>query len=364
MKVAFRTDASLVIGSGHIMRCLTLADALREQGAKCVFLSRDHVGHLHSTVVARGYPLLSLGPVDEVRRTGDASDYSAWLGVDAQRDAADTLARLAGEAVDWLVVDHYGLDARWESTVKSACGRLLVVDDLANRDHAADALLDQNLGKTDGDYLRWVSGSCILMTGPRFALLRPEFMDLRPASLSRRSQGRLRKLLVTMGGVDLDNATGAVLDALSVGQHEVGLKVTVVLGTNAPWRDKVINQAATMPFETEVLVDVKHMAQLMHDSDLAIGAAGSTSWERCCLGLPSLQLVLANNQRPIATALGNVGAAYLLERTDLIADMHRILNQLAADPALLVRMSQAAAAVADGRGAKRVVQFLRERVSA
>lgn len=360
MKVAFRADASLTIGTGHVMRCLTLADALRAHGADSVFLSRDHAGHLHQAVEARGYPLLSLGAVDPAPGRESATGYAHWLGVDLQRDADDTRARLAGLSVDWLVVDHYGLDARWEHALRPACGRIMAVDDLANRDHAVDALLDQNLGKTAADYKTRVPAPCSLMIGPRYALLRPEFAALRAESLSRRSQGQVRKLLVTMGGVDLDDATGAVLEALQAWGPPADLEVTVVMGPSAPWRDKVIERARRLQFPTEVLVNVHHMGTLMRNADLAIGAAGSTSWERCCLGLPTLQLVLAENQRPIANALSQAGAAHLLERAGLEAGLRQVMGQLVQNPALLLRMSTAAAHVADGQGTERVVQHLKE----
>lgn len=360
MKVAFRADASLTIGTGHVMRCLTLADALRGHGADCVFLSRDHAGHLHQLVEARGYPLLSLGAVDTVIGREGVSGYANWLGVDPQRDADDTVARIAGLSVDWMVVDHYGLDDLWEHALRPTCGRIMAIDDLANRDHVVDVLLDQNLGKIPADYEDRVPASCQLMLGPRYALLRPEFAALRTASLSRRQEGRPRKLLVTMGGVDLENATGAVLEALNAWGPSANLHVTIVMGPSAPWRDKVIHQTRCLSFPTEVLVNVQVMGDLMCNADLAIGAAGSTSWERCCLGLPTLQIVLAENQRLIANALSQAGAAHLLERAGLGVSLAKAMDQLVRDPALLLRMSTAAAILVDGQGTERIAQYLKE----
>lgn len=364
MKVAFRADASLAIGMGHVMRCLTLADALRERGVECLFLSRDHKGHMHSIVEARGYPLLSLGGTDPALSQETGVDYAHWLGVDMQADADDTRDRMAGMFADWLVVDHYGLDARWEQSLRPYCGRIMAIDDLANRDHAVNALLDQNLGKLEADYSARVSRSCTLMMGPHYALLRPEFAALRAESLSRRCQGRLRKLLITMGGVDLEDVTGRVLEALEGWGLSAGLEVTVVMGPHAPWRDKVAEQTRHLPFPTEVLVNVRHMETLMRDADLAIGAAGSTSWERCCMGLPALQFVLAENQRPIARELNQAGAALEIERESLADGLHQAMNQLAHNPAMVVQMSAAAARVTDGQGADRVARFIKDGVKA
>lgn len=360
MKVAFRADASLIIGTGHIMRCLTLADTLRTHGADCFFLSRDHVGHLHRLVEARGYPLLNLGKVGSTASRKDTTEYVNWLGVDPQRDADDTLDRIGSLSIDWMIVDHYSLDALWEHALRTKCSRIMAVDDLANRDHAVDALLDQNLGKVPADYNAKVPSTCRLMLGPSYALLRPEFSTLRTESLSRRHKGQLHSLLISMGGVDLDNTTGTGLEALDAWRHSANLDVTVIMGPNAPWCNEVIHQTRYLSFPTRVLANVQSMGKLMLDADLAIGAAGSTSWERCCLGLPTLQLVLAENQRPIANALSQAGAAHLLEHTSLEMDLVMEIDQLARDPALLLRMSSAAAKLVDGQGAERVARYLKE----
>jgi UDP-2,4-diacetamido-2,4,6-trideoxy-beta-L-altropyranose hydrolase len=342
------------------MRCLTLADALRKRGVNPVFLSRNHAGHLHQVVKARGYQLLNLGETEPVLNQQSEMNYEQWLGVELEVDADDTRARLISLSVDWLIVDHYSLDARWEESLRPYCKRIMAIDDLANRDHSVDVLLDHNLGKTTADYDTKVPTSCTLMVGPRYALLRPEFAALRSKSLLRRSQGSLRKLLITMGGVDLEDATGRVLEALKSWRLSADLEVTVIMGLNAPWRDQIVERARHFPFPTEVLINVHHMETLMCNVDLAIGAAGTTSWERCCLGLPTLQLVLAENQRPIADALSQAGAALQLKDDSLVEGLHRVMNQLAYDSSLLVRMSAAAANVTDGHGAERVAQFIKE----
>lgn len=360
MKVAFRADASLTIGMGHIVRCLALADALRKRGANCIFLSRNHSGHLHQLVKACGYPLISFGESGRAFRQTAESNYESWLGVDFQKDAKDTRAKVRKLSLDWLVVDHYGLDARWEDSLRPYCERILAIDDLANRNHNVDVLLDQNLGKTAADYKGKVPTSCTLMMGPRYALLRPEFAKLRAQSLSNRNQSRLKKILVTMGGVDLGDATSRVLEGLRSWVPSTEFEVTVVLGPTAPWRDQVRERAQHLPFPTKLFVNASHMAKLMCNSDIAIGAAGSASWERCCLGLPTLQLVLAENQRPIAEALREAGAALQLESDTLSESLHRTMSQLNQDPELLIRMSRSAGQVTDGEGAERVARFITE----
>jgi len=361
VRVAFRADASLDIGSGHVMRCLSLAEGLRARGAECVFLARKHQGHLNALVQARGYEARSLGGADAPVTTtrGDAAlDYSRWLGVDARQDAEDTLAQIRSSPVDWLVVDHYSLDAEWERGVMSACTKLLAIDDLANRPHQCDALLDQNLGKSQDDYDGLTPDSCIRLIGPGFALLRAEFAKLRPESLARRVHGGCRRLLVSMGGVDRDDTTSEILDALKHCDLPEDSRVTVVMGPNAPWRDRVKSLAEDMPFSTPVLANVSNMAELMRDADLAIGAAGTTSWERCCLGLPTIQLVLADNQRSIAEALSDAGAAFLVKRAGLAIGVRSFLTKVSKCDDLLLKMSRAAAQVTDGNGVGRVVSHL------
>jgi UDP-2,4-diacetamido-2,4,6-trideoxy-beta-L-altropyranose hydrolase len=358
VKVALRTDASLTIGSGHVMRCLALADALRRRGADCLFLSRSHPGHLHQEVKARGYPVMDLGGAAAMSTAHATLDYPHWLGVDWEVDAADTKKAIERLPIEWLVVDHYGLDFQWEQALRHSCRKLMAIDDLANRDHHVDALLDQNLGKTAKDYEDRVPDASVLMIGPMFSLLRPNFKALRPKSLAQRGPRSPKRILVTMGGVDKDNATGRMLTALATCSSHLDLSVTVVMGPHAPWLAEVTEQANGLPFPARVLVNVNDMAQIMCESDLAIGAAGSTSWERCCLGLPTLQIILAENQRPIAQALDRAGAALELDIQTLDAGLNQVISQLALTPEKLHRMSEAAAGVTDGLGADRVAQLM------
>lgn len=358
MNVAFRTDASLAIGTGHVMRCLTLADALSQHDVESVFLTRDHTGNLHSAVESRGHRVLSLGSAAPILHHEPNTGHEHWLGVSLEQDINDTAAFLSHFHTDWLVVDHYALDESWEQALAPLCKRLMAIDDLANRNHDADLLLDQNLGTTPAQYKPKVPDRCKMLLGPQYGLLRPEFAALRCESLSRRRQGRLSTILITMGGVDIDNTTGMVLDSLRSWASTMPIVVTIVMGQHAPWREQIKATAAALPFPTAVLVNPQNMAELMRDADLAIGAAGGTSWERCCLGLPTLQVVIAENQRRIAAALRDAGAARSLERPDIPSALIDSVVFLATHPKELLAMSGAAALVSDGRGADRVAQHL------
>lgn len=357
--IVFRTDASLDIGSGHVMRCLTLAATLCEQGAQCHFICREHVGHLCSYIESKGFRVHRL-PVVERKNEAAASQppgalaHAHWLGAGWKQDAETCGALLAGLAPAWLVVDHYALDGEWETAVLNEFSdrkpRLLAIDDLADRHHVADLLLDQNLGRDAKDYQDLVPEKCRIFIGPRFALLRSEFVRWREVSLARRAQSPwLKRVLISMGGVDKDNATGRVLDALKSCDMPKDIEITVVMGSAAPWLDRITTQASLMPWSTEVVLNIDDMARRMAESDLAIGAAGSTSWERCCLGLPTIMLVLADNQRPTAEALHNVGAALCL---GTVRELHNLAGGVSGlqFPAALQSMSRAAAQVTAGEG--------------
>lgn len=369
-KIVFRTDASLLMGSGHVMRCLTLADALKAQGAECHFISREHPGHLLEVIRERGYKVNCLvthaqPALDAIKNIAIKAPkllqepaHAAWLGRTWQNDAQETAAILADLRPDWLVVDHYALDQRWETALRPHYQKLMVIDDLADRLHQCDLLLDQNLGRQPQNYANLVPAQCKLLIGPQYALLRPEFAAIRAYSLQRRQQPALKNILVTMGGVDLPNATGQVLQALKGCALPQDCRITVVMGLQAPWLEQVRTQAQDMPWPTEVMVNISDMAQRMADSDLAIGAAGSTSWERCCLGLPTLMVVLADNQQTGAKALEAAQAVYLIGIVRDIAEQLPLaitsLNQVNQ----LMQLITFTSLITAGLGVEKVVQEL------
>lgn len=364
LRVAFRTDASIEIGTGHVMRCLTLAAALRERGASSVFLCREHEGNLLHFIAEQGHKVLVLPRNSDARlatgqkRAGGEPPHAHWLGTNWETDVADSLKALSeGSLFDWMVVDHYGLDARWEEALRPAVDRLMAIDDLADRPHDCDLLLDQSLGRSAADYAALVPQAATVLTGPRYALLRPEFARLRAESLARREQPRLQSILVTLGGVDKDNATERVLEALDGASLPDDVVITVVMGPKAPWLHAVRARAARMRHPTEVLVGVSDMARLMAESDFAIGAGGTTTWERCALGLPAVQVSLAENQREINLAIGRAQAALQCD----VSEVGLTLIDVFSDKQLLKQLAQtsrAAARVSDGCGAPRVVQSL------
>lgn len=317
MRFAFRVDASAEIGSGHVMRCLTLADLLRTRGDECRFYCRPQSGDRIAAILAQGYPVI---PVD--------------LGQDLP------------DPHDWLVTDHYRLDAAWEARQPAA--RRLVIDDLADRPHHCDLLLDQNLrADAEARYRPLVPPDCRLLLGPAHVLLRPAF-DRAP---ERCRDGQVRHVLAYFGGNDQDNQAGRALDAL---QRFPELSAEIVLGPDHPHRAAV--HAAATPGQT-VLDACPDMAAAMARADLALGVCGIAAWERCALGLPTLVCVTADNQREDALALHRLGAVeHLGESAEVDAERWaEALHRALIDPARIARMGQAAAAVVAGHQANRAL---------
>lgn len=367
LRVVFRADASVQIGTGHIMRCLTLADALKAQGAECFFICREHDGHLIEHVRNKGYTAHALphrtpsdlGSREHSLATDDALAHAHWLGVSQEADAEACIPMLTELNPEWLIADHYSLDRRWHQALKPYYRRLMVIDDLADRNHECDLLLDQTFGRHADDYRRLVPDHCQILCGSQYALLRPDFAWLRPLSLQRRTNPKLSRLLINMGGVDKDNATGQILEALHDAPLPPDCEVIIVMGATAPWLGDVTDLASDLPWRNQVLVGVKNMAQLMTQSDLAIGAAGATSWERCCLGLPTALVVLADNQRHAAQLLESIEAVRVLElNSNLTEQLGRLINDMAGSSECLKQLSKNASKVTEGTGAHHVAASL------
>ncbi|MCZ7559462.1 MAG: UDP-2,4-diacetamido-2,4,6-trideoxy-beta-L-altropyranose hydrolase [Burkholderiaceae bacterium] len=375
MKVALRTDASERIGTGHLMRCLTLADALRSGGARTRFVCRPLPAGLAELVTGRGHELAALPPGDGAAgggavgggaaigaagepEAGSVSDppHAARLGASQADDAQATLAALAGEAAwDWLVVDHYALDARWESRLRGCARRILAIDDLADRRHDCDALLDQNLhADMQARYARRVPAHCVQLLGPRYALLRPEFGEAR-ARLRERGEA-VGRVLVFFGGIDAANLTASALDALDA----LGLDadVDVVIGAAHPRRAALEARSTARP-RTALHVQATDMAALIAAADVGIGAAGVATWERCALGLPSLAFAVAANQQELLRDAAREGLVLgpQVDPSDPAA-LALQLRALLENPALRAHLARRGLESVDAQGASRVARAL------
>lgn len=350
-RVAVRCDASTQIGGGHLMRCLALADALSEAGANVTFLAAAMPDALADRVRRAGHALELIPAAAGLMREGPDWEEPA-LSENEQRADAEATAAAVGDA-EWLVVDHYLLHSRWHSAARSFARSILVIDDLANRPYDCDVLLDQTFGRTAGDYAGRVPEGARVLASTTYALLRPEFDRERPAALARRQAGGpVGRILVSMGTADPDGITARIVEQVLAAAPSCA--VDVVLGPQGESFGHVRALAASNP-RISVHVDTDRMAELMRDADLAIGAAGSTSWERCCLGLPAIVLAMAENQRLAAENLERAGAI-MLANSGETAGSH--LRRLLPDERSIATMAAAAAALVDGQGSRRVVEAM------
>jgi UDP-2,4-diacetamido-2,4,6-trideoxy-beta-L-altropyranose hydrolase len=356
MKIVFRVDSSIDIGIGHLMRCRTLARGLRAQGALVQFICRAHAGSCIETLRADGFLVTALSAPTGNTEPAEREDYASWLGTSKVDDADETIAALDGP-VDWMVVDHYGIDADWERRLRAHVDRILVIDDLANRQHVCDLLLDQNYVR--GMQTRYTNklpreSTCLL--GPEYALLRPEYPEKR--RMRQQSDGGIRRVFVSFGGTDPDNLTGRTLSAFTVSALE-HIAVDVVVGANNPNRDALEAQASA-GLQITLHEPRPHLADLMVKADVAVGAGGTTTWERCCLGLPSLVVSIAKNQQPACEALARDGVIEWVGHHDQVpaADLAEALMALTHDPARVRSLASASHALVDGNGTRRVVEQL------
>jgi UDP-2,4-diacetamido-2,4,6-trideoxy-beta-L-altropyranose hydrolase len=304
MRIAFRADANPRMGSGHVMRCLTLADALRALGAGVHFICSADASPAHELIRARGHTVHPVQPRAKSPVEEEAPPHAAWLATSQADDARASSAVLQSLKADWLVVDHYALDRRWEAAVRPVVPRIFVIDDLADRAHDCDLLLDQNFYRDDASrYASLLPVSCQQFIGPGHALLRPEFSQARLHAAQR--QAEVRRVLVFFSGFDPHNYTGMALDALALSRR-ADVAFDVVIGQSHPNKVSLFKQVEHLP-NCRLHEQISNMAELMASADAAIGAGGSTTLERCFLGLPSLAVDLADNQRAMLRDLDAAG---------------------------------------------------------
>ncbi|WP_238654668.1 UDP-2,4-diacetamido-2,4,6-trideoxy-beta-L-altropyranose hydrolase [Paenibacillus piscarius] len=334
MQIFIRADSSYQMGTGHVMRCLTLAGELRQRGAEVTFICRDLPGNLAGYIRSKGYA------VELLPQPNDPSYAAFWLQTDWRTDALETVQRLtlaSPAPADCLIVDHYGIDRRWEQALSRHVHRLAVIDDLADRPHECSLLLDANASGARDRYQGLVPDSCVKLTGTGYTILRPEFRSAKQRLAER--DGRVGRVLVFFGGTD---PTGETLRALQALQNPAfaHLHLDVVLGGMNGRKEAIATRCSAMP-NAEYHCQIDYIAELMRKADLSIGAGGSTTWERCYLGLPSLTIVTADNQREITALVHEQGAAYSLGETSdvTVQAIEQGLHFMLAHPAKVKEMS-------------------------
>jgi len=353
LRVLVRTDSSVKIGIGHVMRCLTLSRGLRESGVDVEFICRNHKGNIIDRILEDGF-FVHILELKSSHIKDSESQYSNWLSTTQSEDAAECKKAISNSEVDWLIVDHYAISEDWHITLKPHCKKIMVIDDLANRRHFCDLLLDQTFGRNLEDYQGLVPSSCRMLLGSQYALIHPDFIQWRQFGLKRREKFDTCRLLINMGGADNDNFTGKVLSLIPQCDLPINMEIVVVMGATFPHLSEIERLAGLLPFKIELLVNVHNMAEIMAHSDIAIGAPGSTTWERCCLGLPSILFVQAENQMLIAKNMEEEGGALVLnEAKNLCRAIHKF-----SDKSYYNKMSKTCSKIVDGLGLDRILNLL------
>ena len=356
--IFFRTDASDKIGKGHVIRCLKLASAMRMHGAECYFICRKHEGNLIKRIQKEKFKVYVLNNFkdSEKRKINDSSNlvHSKWLGADWETDAKDTIMTLGLMKADLIVVDHYALDNRWEQRLRPYTKSIMVIDDLADRNHDCDFLLNQNLGSSADLYKNLIPRNCYQFYGPNYALIDPIYQLTRSKLKPRLS--KISRVLIYFGsGKDSIRLIENILIILNEPKL-YDLKIDIVID------DKIkhlstIHKILKVKKNIRVYSNLSDLAVLMLNADIAIGAGGSTTWERCCLGLPTILIVSAINQKLTAESMHKAGAAIVLNKgKNLTSKIKEAIFLLLNDTDLYNKMSKKAFSICDGNGIDRIIK--------
>lgn len=329
MRAAFRTDASNLIGTGHVMRCFTLAEALKKHDVEVVFFCRRIPEQIQDTLQDHGHQVKLL-PKPEGQPFVEQCEGN-WLGVPWAIDAEQLIESIEGKAFDWLIVDHYGIDSQWHQRLRPYVGKIMVIDDLADRPLDCDLLLDQNFYLDPFErFSKLVSNGCAQLLGPHYALLRSEFITAKIEGQLYKNHD-LKRVLVFMGGGDSTNETKKVICALDAFDTDK-LHVDVVVGASnfhAESVRKLCDQRCWTTFHQ----NTPHMALLISSADLAIGTGGVAALERCFLGIPSIVMIIAKNQLDTTLDMDRAGALKCIgwnskvDSQDILKELHLLSNK-------------------------------------
>lgn len=349
MNVIIRVDASVEIGLGHVMRCLTLAGGLVKQGFNVEFICRATNGHAANYIVQKGYKIFLL---DEIKES--LWNFTSMNWIDDAIETKNYINSLEG-TIDLLIVDHYSIDERWENFIRPYVNTILVIDDLANRQHCCDILLDQNYYfDRQTRYESLVPENCLRLLGPKYALLRDEFMDL--VSLVNPKK-QLQHILLFMGGSDPTNETEKVIKYILPIISKRKIIVDVVVGSINIHKNKIKKICSEQKY-LNYYCQIDNIAELMMKADFCIGAGGATTWERCALGLPTATVVIAENQRKITEDVAKYGACYYLGDLESFTqeNVQKVLLNSMSNIDKLNTMSKRCRKLVDGKGTSRVIK--------
>ena len=353
-KFYIRVDASPVIGSGHFVRCVNLAKSLIRRGAEITFVSRNLGGDLIKRAIEAKCQIINLSPQKHSAEQ-NPDRYETWLGAEERDDITECLDLMRRNEDFSIIVDHYGVNEEWLRIAKEACRKLIVLDDLAERRMDVDIIINQNLGWTAADYVHLVQPTTKLLLGPQYAIVDQDYSTVRQ-KLDRSFKGEAPlRVLISLGGADIENVSGKVARVLEEMQRKHDFVVTIVVGSMNPNSNDLHEICQRSSGKIGLIQGVNNLVDAYVSHDIAVGAVGGSSWERCCLGLPTVLVPIADNQMLSAKRLDDAGAGILVDniRDQFELKIFRALNRLFY-PEVREEISHRAFDICDGLGGKRI----------
>ena len=357
MKVAIRVDASVAIGTGHVRRMVSLADALARKGAEVRFIWRDHGLDVKAMLPN---PLWSVQPLraplyHDTPPEGRA--HGEWGRVASELDAAETIARIKDFGPDWIVIDHYAYGLQWHAAIRTGtAARLAVIDDLADSSVAADIIVDQNYHPAPATKFAGLNvADAILLAGPAYAMLADSYADATRYQFSE----TVRSIGIFMGGVDAPGTSLIALQAIDLANLDCHVEIA---STDANPNLAALRRAAAARPKTTLTTNLPHLAGFFAHHDLQIGAGGGALWERLCIGAPTIAVICAENQRESVPYLADIGAVRMADGLQAPADAtNAIASQLLAlaeAPDAREAMMKLGKTMVDGCGSTRIADAL------
>ena len=354
--IIVRADASQKIGSGHIMRCLVLAEALRDTGMVVEFVTRKNLGNQDAQIKERGLGVHSLSRLYDPKLKKPLDGFGKWSNIKQYEDANDTINTLCSREVAWLIVDHYALDFNWETKLRPHVKKLMVIDDLADRIHECNCLLDQNYVNDQTRYDHLLSARTIKLLGPKYSLLNKSFTSVPQFDI--RSSTQIERVFIFFGSSDPYNLTSTSLVALL--QPDLKhLYLDVVIGSANPFKAE-IKHLVEKHSNAELHIQVTNMAEIMYSADIALGAGGITTWEGMAIGLPSIVITVADNQVAFTRDLSQDGYIQWLGTADQVNEniIYRALRDAMLNPKKLRDQSVKCRKLVNGTGVEKVTKLL------
>jgi len=344
-----RVDAGIEIGDGHFLRCLTLANSLKKKFDQIIFISNQLPKHFIEKIKRSNFKIYKINGYTQIQEKKLGEKIKEHL---INNDLVETkkIIEKYKNSTNWLIIDHYGIDYVWEKNVRTNIEKIIVIDDLANRKHRCDILIDQNFYENmEKRYTKLIPNYCKQFLGPKFTLLRPEFFNARK-NLKRKKQ--FKRILISFGGSDPSNETKKAL--LAINDLDEKYRIDVIVGTNNPNKKQIMKLCSKIS-SCNFYQQVENISKYMKKADLAIGAGGTSTWERCCLGLPTIVTSLSKDQKKINEELSKIGCMIYLGDADKTTkiDYVKILKEI--DSKRLSEISEKCLLLVDGKGVKRTV---------